>query len=261
MPTGFLKTRTGTAVLQLAALALIVLGWQLAWAAQVFPRAVVPGPLSVAIAFAQLLGDSAFWTALGNTMLGAGQGLLVAILVGIPLGMLTGRAWFAEKSLHFMLEFGRAFPAIALLPVLVLIIGTNNTMKSAVVFTAVLFPLVIQAQHGARRIEPSIEETVRAFRIPRSKALAKIVLPSAAPFIATGIKLGATVSVLVALGVEVLAGVPGIGQELTLAQQSSASDFAFAYIFTAGILGFGVNAVVGLAKDRLIRWNANDTED
>lgn len=259
MRTAFLKTRGGVLVLQLAALILIIAGWQFAFVLGVFPSTVVPGPVSVGAAFLDLLTQEVFWTAIGNTMRGALQGLAVAIAVGVPVGMLTGRKWFAEKSLRFVNDFGRSFPAIALLPVLVLVIGANNSMKAVVVFTAVVFPLIIQAQHGAKRIDPAVEETVLAFRIPRSLALRKVILPTAAPYIATGIQLAATVSVLVALGVEVLAAVPGVGRELTLAQQSSASDYAFAYIFTAGILGFGVNAVVGLIKDRLIRWNANDT--
>lgn len=261
MNVGFLQTRRGHLTLQLAAFVLIILSWQAVFVLKVFPTSVIPAPIDVVSALSSLVPDPTLWAAIANTLLSALQGLTAAILVGVPIGMLTGRLQFAEKSLRFPIEFGRAFPAISMLPLLVLIIGTNNTMKSFVVFLAVVFPLIIQTQHGARRIDPAVYETIRAFRIPRRLAMTKVILPTAAPYIATGIKLAATVSVLVSLGCEVLVGAHGLGRELTQAQQSSASDFAFAYIFAAGALGFGINAAVGFGKDRLIRWNANDTEE
>ncbi|GAA3755893.1 ABC transporter permease [Microbacterium kribbense] len=258
---GLLKTPAGLIGAQLIALVVIILLWWGAAIAAVLPPAVLPTPYAVGRAFAELVTDSVYWAAIGNTLIGALQGFVAAIIVGIPVGMLTGRSRFAEESGRFLVEFGRSFPTIALLPVLVLILGATTPMKAVVVFTATLFPLIIQVQHGARRIEPSITETIQAYRIPPMLRVVKVVLPTAAPFIATGIKLAATVSVLVSLGVEVLGGVPGVGRQLTMAQQDGAPDFAFAYIFTAGVLGFGVNAIVGLLRDKLVRWDTADTEE
>lgn len=254
----FLRTRPGTVMLQLAALIAILAAWQLVAAVQVFPPTLVPEPLAVAVDFIRLLGTSTFWSSVGMTLLGAAQGLLAAIVVGVPVGLITGRLRIVEESTRFLFEVGRAFPAIALLPVFLLILGANTNMKAIVVFLAVVFPILIQSQQGAMRIEPSIEETVAAYRIPRRQHILKVTLPTAASYIATGIQLAATVSVLVAIGVEVLGGVPGVGRELTLAQQASNPATAFAYILTAALLGFGVNALVGFLKRRIIRWNAND---
>jgi NitT/TauT family transport system permease protein len=104
-----------------------------------------------------------------------------------------------------------------------------------------VFPVFLQAQYGARSVPPMIAETVRAYRIPRLLRFRRVILPSATPSIMTGLRLAATTSVLVAIGVEILTTLPGIGHEVTQQQQSGNSDAAFAYIFTAGILGYGIN--------------------
>ncbi|WP_185740473.1 ABC transporter permease [Homoserinimonas aerilata] len=242
--------------------ALLAIGcWQLAVSTTLLPANVLPAPFSVVESFATQIISPDYWKAIGDTFAGALLGLAFGIIVGVPVGMLTGRRPLIELSTRFLFDFGRAFPAIALIPVLILLLGRTTDMKAVVVFTAVVFPIIVQAQHGVRSVTASIEETVRSFRIPPHLVVLKVMLPSAAPFLATGFRLGATIAVLVSLGTEVLTGAAGVGAELGEAQQGGDTPLAYVFLLTACILGFAVSAVVSFAQDRLIRWQTEGNED
>lgn len=256
-----LTTRPGIIATRFAVGILAIACWQLVVMAGLVPVKVLPAPMDVFAQFGQQLITAEYWAAIGDTFAGALWGLGIAILVGVPLGLITGRKHVIELSTRFIFDFGRAFPSIALIPVLILLLGRSPEMKAVVVFTAVVFPIIVQAQHGARSVSASIEETVRSFRIPPRLVVSKVILPSAAPFIATGIRLGATIAVLVALGTEVLSGAAGVGAELGNAQQGGNTPLAYVYLLTACLLGFGVTTLVTFAQDKIIRWRDNGSED
>lgn len=228
--------------------------WAALAAAEVFPATLVPAPSAVVVALAQEIVTAGYWQALGLTVWGALVGLLAAAVVGIAIGVITGASTAAELSMRFLIDFGRAFPAVALIAVLVLILGRGIELKSVLVFVAVIFPIILQTQQGVRRVPRSVIETARAFRTPRALLVRKVMLPSATPSILTGLRLAASVAVLMAIATEVLSGSAGIGNQITDAQMGANSALSFAYIVTAGFLGFAVN--VGLVKLQsvLLRW-------
>ncbi|UOR01872.1 ABC transporter permease [Leucobacter allii] len=239
---------------RVALLIAVLLAWWAIAALGVLPATLVPDPIDVVVALVGLVPTAEYWTAIGLTLLGAICGLIAAILVGIPIGILTGRSQRAELSMRFLLDFGRAFPAVALTGVLVLMLGRDVEMKSVLVFIAVVFPIAIQTQHGVRRVEPMVEETCRAFQIPQGLYVRKVLLPNAAPYIMTGLRLAASVAVLVAISAEVLTNAPGIGERIAAAQIDSNAPKSFAFIVTAGLLGYAVNVGVGALQRRAVRW-------
>lgn len=232
----------------------VIVFWFAVSASGVFPEALLPNPIDVAVAFGQAVISTTFWAVVGSTLSGALAGLALGVLVGIPLGVVTGRFAAAELSTRFLVDFGRAFPAVALVAVLVLILGRGLELTVTLVFVAVVFPIVLQTQHGVRSVTASISETTRAFRIRGGLFLRKVLLPSAAPSITTGLRLAASVAILVAISTEVLTGVPGIGARITEAQLGSNSPLAYAYIFTAGLIGYLVNIGLGRLQRRILRW-------
>ncbi|WP_405726016.1 ABC transporter permease [Streptomyces sp. NBC_00028] len=241
-------------LLQLGALATMLLLWALIAAVGVVSSTALPGPASVAAALGDLLGSGAFWQAMGETLRGAVTGLLVAIAVGIPVGLVTGVYAAAEESSRLLMEILRSFPVIALLPVFLLVLGSTPGMKATVVFIACVFPVLLQAQYGARSVSQAVHETVRGYRIPRMLRMRRVVLPAAAPSIMTGLRLAATTSVLVSIGVEVLTTLPGMGHMIMESQQAGASAKAYAYILTAGAIGYTITLLAQRAERRLLRW-------
>jgi NitT/TauT family transport system permease protein len=241
-------------LLQLLCFVAVVAIWELVCVLGLISAEALPSPFATAARFGSLLGDGVYWSAVGETLRDAVIGLLAAAVIGIPLGLITGTYAAAEESSRLLVDFLRSFPVIALLPVFLLVLGSTPSMKQTVVFIACVFPVFLQAQYGARSVPPMIAETVRAYRIPRLLRFRRVILPGATPSIMTGLRLAATTSVLVAIGVEILTTLPGIGHEVTQQQQSGNSDAAFAYIFTAGILGYGINRASMFLETSLLRW-------
>ncbi|MFC7264368.1 ABC transporter permease [Streptomyces lutosisoli] len=241
-------------LLQLGALAAVLGLWALIAAIGVVSSTALPGPGSVAAALWQLAGSGTFWEAVGDTLRGAVTGLVVAVAVGIPVGLVTGVYAAAEESSRLLVEILRSFPVIALLPVFLLVLGSTPGMKATVVFIACVFPVLLQAQYGARSVPPAVHETVRSYRIPRLLRFRRVVLPGSVPSIMTGLRLAATTSVLVSIGVEVLTTLPGIGHMIMESQQAGASARAYAYIFSAGAIGYSITLLAQFAEHRLLRW-------
>ena len=248
-------------LLQLGALVTVLALWAAIAATGVVSSTALPGPRAVAVALGDLLGSDAFWQAVGETLRGAVTGLLCAIAVGIPVGLLTGVYTAAEESSRLLMEILRSFPVIALLPVFLLVLGSTPGMKATVVFIACVFPVLLQAQYGARSVGQAVHETVRGYRIPRLLRLRRVVLPAAAPSIMTGLRLAATTSVLVAIGVEVLTTLPGIGHLVMESQQAGASARAYACILTAGAIGYTITLLAQFAEHRLLRWRPPAHQD
>ncbi|HEY0535639.1 MAG TPA: ABC transporter permease [Actinoplanes sp.] len=246
--------RTRMYLLQLLCFVAVIAIWELVSRLGLVSSTALPSPTATAARFVGLLGEGGYWSAVGETLRDAVVGLLAAAVVGVPLGLITGTYPAAEESSRLLVDFLRAFPVIALLPVFLLVLGSNPQMKQTIVFLACVFPVFLQAQYGARSVPPSVAETVHAYRIPRLLRFRRVILPSATPSIMTGLRLAATTSVLVAIGVEILTTLPGIGHEVTQQQQSGNSDAAFAYIFTAGMLGYGINRASMYLESSLLRW-------
>jgi ABC-type nitrate/sulfonate/bicarbonate transport system permease component len=240
---------------------LLVIGlWDVVHRLGFLSEALIPSVGSVLQEVVSLPGSSAFWTDLGMTVSGALQGLGLAVLVGLPLGLAIGMLPALDRSTRLLVDLGRSFPVIALLPVMILIFGATNQMKVVVVFLGSLFPILIQTVYGARRIEPVIVDTVASFRIPGRLRFLKVALPSAGPYAATGIRVAASTAILIAVGVEVISQTPGLGRELVQAQTDGAPALALGYLFYAGVLGVVLNALLAAAEGRLLRWHRRGEE-
>lgn len=235
--------------------AVFVAAWVLGDATHLFNPDVIPPIGDVATAFATIWARPEFLPALLGTLGDALAGVAIAALCGIPLGMLIGMFPAVEISTRTLVDFGRSFPVIALMPILVLIIGSTHAMKITIVAIACFFPILLQTIYGARRLEPTIVDTVRAYRIPFMLKFFRVILPAALPFIATGIRIAVSVSVLVAVGVEVVINITGFGVETNLARINNQVAAAFAYVICAGILGLAMTGAWELVEARLLRWH------
>ena len=235
-------------------LALLVL-WALGGATGLIDRAILPPVLQVGTMVFEILGRPEFFWAVGQTLFDAVRGLLIAALLGIPLGILIGMFPRLDLATRMTVDFGRSFPVIALLPILVLLFGATALMKVVAVSIACFFPILIQAIYGARRLDPTIVDTVRGYRIPAHLRFFKVLLPAAGPYIATGLRIATTVSILVCVGVEIVSLTPGIGREIALSRSYNETATAFAYIFYAGLLGLVLTYLWDRLEDRLLGWH------
>ncbi|MFT4083507.1 MAG: ABC transporter permease [Nocardioides sp.] len=255
--------RSGTMVRRLASQAfvwvLVAAAWELVCALHVVSPDLLPSLRSVAKAAPELLTESRFWDATGSTIGGAAIGFALSLAIGIPLGLFLGRAQFAERSTQLVLDFFRAFPPVAVMPVLLLLYGVTLKMKVIVVILACVWPVLIQSIYGAKSLDAAVVDTVRAYRIPRMLTFVQVVLPSATPFIVTGVRIAATTSVLVAVAVEIITSSAGLGRLIGTLQFDRQTPMAYVCIFAGGIMGYLINWLVKILEDRLLAWRPTDS--
>ncbi len=233
----------------------ILLAWRGLFALQVLDDALLPDPIDVAVTLGQLLVDPLAWQAAFLTIIGAVLGVLIGTAFGVPIGLLIGRVQWLYLSTRFIVDFGRSFPVVALLPVMILLMGAEFDMKLAVVSLASFWPIVVQTSYGSRRLDSVISDTARSYRIPRTQRLLRIILPTALPYISTGIRISLALAIVGSIAVEVLARVPGIGSEIAKAQLDGAAALAFAWIAIAGCIGMALNAGSVAVDKRLLQWH------
>lgn len=240
-----------------AVIAAVLALWELAARRGWVDASLLPPPSQVAQHVTALPMDRAFWQAVGRTLGSSMLGLLLALLVGVPAGIAIGASPALYRATRLLVDMGRSFPVIALMPVMVLLMGTTPTMLVVVAMLATLWPILLQSSYGARSIEPLVADTVRAFGIPARLRFTQVMLPTAAPFIATGVRIAATFSLLVTIGTELLSATPGLGREIAVAQEGANFPLVMAYVFYCGLLGLALSAALGRIEKRLLGWHVS----
>jgi ABC-type nitrate/sulfonate/bicarbonate transport system permease component len=243
--------------LRLAVLAAALGLWQGLSAAGVIRQDEFPSMSQTATALWDLLFQSALWSAVGETLEGWGLGLLVGVAAALVLGTLIGMNGFAYLSVIGVIEFFKAIPVIAILPIGLVLWGATLTMKFALVAFAVFWPLVIQVCYGVRSLDPVVRDTTAVLQVRGVRKFFTVILPSAAPFIATGLRVAAAVALVVDIITELIGGGSGIGERILVAENAGPSAWAqmYAYVVVAGVLGVLLAGAFTVAERYALHWH------
>src|SRR5919204_1392820 len=202
-----------------------------------------------------LVQTGSFWIALGDTVRGWALGLVIATALAVPIGILLASSEFAASAFRVPIEFLRPIPSAALIPLLFLTLGT--TLKSEIFLAAfgAFWPLLVQTMYGVRDVDPLAIDTARSFGVRRFERLYRIKLPTAVPYIATGLRISSTVSLILAFTAELFMGTPGLGQKVNVAQSYGLEDQLFAYAIAVGFLGVLIPLFSTGIERRALRWH------
>jgi sulfonate transport system permease protein len=234
-------------------LALIGL-WQLASVRELVSPVFFPAPARTFGALADQAASSDFWFAFRETLRRMAMGFVTASVAGVVLGALIGLSPRVRAYVEPSLELMRPLPASAMVPVFVLLLGLNDRMIVVAIAFSALWPVLLNTVHGFKTIEPRLVEVSRILRMSRLEMVWKIALPNAMPDIFAGLRLSLTVSLILAVVTEMLAGVAGLGQNITLAARSFRSADLYAGIVVLGAIGYLTNVALERAERYLLRW-------
>lgn len=232
----------------------LLLVWEALSQAQWISPLFFPSPLRTFEALFTGLVDGGLYPALGATLLRMLYGWLLASLMGVLLGAViaasrTGRALFEPT-----LEFLRPMPASAMIPLAILAFGLSDTMSTAVIAFGSLWPVLMASVQGFGALEPRLHEVSRALEMSRTRHFAWIALPAAMPGILAGARVGLAIALILAVVTEMQASLPGIGQELLLAQRAYRSPDLYAGVLLLGLIGYAASALLARLEYRLLRW-------
>ncbi|MFK0119849.1 ABC transporter permease [Streptomyces sp. NPDC090994] len=239
-------------------IALLLLLWEAA--VRLGDLGSVPAPTALAGAWIDLITEGEIISPVLDTLASWALGLLTSAAIGVPVGLLLGVSASTYRACRFLLDFLRTIPALALVPLAVLLYGAGLESKVLLITCACVWPIMLQAVYGVRDIDPVAEDTCRSYRVRPVQWALFLVLPSAAAYLATGVRIAAGVSLLLSLSSEIIMPAPGIGQAITTAQLGGAVPTMYAWIVTAGVLGIVINFLFTRVERRALRWHPSQRQ-
>jgi ABC-type nitrate/sulfonate/bicarbonate transport system permease component len=243
---------------QCGLLLVIALAWQLFAFSDLGRKSDVP-PFTVAAGqLLHQLTDPGFWGALGSTLLSTVIGLCIAIAIGVPLGLLIGLNRKAALSANGLIDFLRFLPAVAFLPLTLLLFGATRTMVVTIVVISAVWPLLVQSIYATQQSDAVLGQVSKAFRMKKTEVFRFIYFPSALPFLFTGLRVSASIALLLSISAEFLGGSPGLGMRLSEALISNRSDIVFALVLISGGLGLGLNELLRVSRKRVLWWHPSE---
>lgn len=213
-------------------------------------------PLSSVLAeLARDAGHAQLWEALGRTVRTWLIGLVLAVAAGVVAGFVIGLVPWLRAVTASTVEFLRPIPSVALIPAVILIFGTGFQSGVTLIVYAGFWQVLVQVLYGVQDIDPVARETARSYRFSAWGVLRHVVWPTALPFVFTGIRLAASVALVLAITAELVIGTPGLGQLISVAQSSGATTEMFALVLVAGVLGMLVNVLFRVGERLTLGWH------
>lgn len=231
--------------------------WEVASRTGLVPQYYIPPPTVVLPTLAGLLGDESFLRAVVASVLAMAIALGIAIAIAVPAGLVLGSVRAVRNAVMVIVEFLRPLPSVALIPLALLSFGTGPETKIGLAVFASVWPILFNTMYALAEIDPLHVETAKAFGARRPRVLTAVALPSAGPFVLTGIRMSAAISLAVVVSVELFAGgSTGIGQFVLAASSGGQHmDEVLAVTVLAGLIGYLINAGLEKLHRRLFAWN------
>jgi NitT/TauT family transport system permease protein len=246
-----------TWAIRFGALAFGVLVWHFAVAAKLdfyirFEN--VPGPATVWSALLVHLSASTFYThvavSLGRIFIGYG----LAAIIGIVTGLAMGRSRFARDLVIPYVEIVRPIPAVAWIPLAILMWPTEESSIVFITFLGALFPIILNTLHGVEQTPEVLVRAARSLGCRRTQIFRHVVLPAALPSIAAGLAIGMGVSWFSLLAGEIISGQYGIGYFTWNAYSLINYPDIIVGMLSIGLLGTGSTYAVRLATRPFLAW-------
>lgn len=239
-------------VRKIAGVAVAIIIWQLISVTGAVNRQALASATSTARAIASDAGS--LTSAAGGTLEAWAVGLAVAVIAGVVLGTAVGRSRLAEAFTEILVRMMRPLPSLALIPVAILIAGLGLKMTAGLVAFTAFWPVFINTRYGVRQVDNLVIDTARTLDFRGPGLICRIILPAAAPLIASGIQVAISLALVVTVSVELVGGTGGIGSFVLEAQQSDSVPAMYAGIVVGGIIGWVLNVGYGVAVRRLLPW-------
>jgi|SRR5690625_1300965 len=215
-------------------------------------------PMSViSVELVDLAQQPWLWQTIYDTLYVWAIGLLVSVVAGVVLGLIIGSSLALRNITHSTIEFLRPIPSVALIPLVVLLFGTQYESALTLVIYASFWQVLIQTIYGAIDVDAVAMETARSYRFGLLSRVRYVLLPSALPYIMTGVRLAATVALVLTVTAQLIIGTPGIGHRIGLAENAGNVPQTYALVIITGLLGVLINLGVRYLEKSLLSWHTS----
>ena len=234
---------------------LLIALWQMASSTGVLESRVLPAPTAVVTAFWELLLSGELWK---HVQVSAGRaiiGLVIGGGLGLFLGLLNGSSKVASTLLDTTLQMIRNIPALALIPLVILWFGIDETAKLFLVAIGVFFPIYINTYHGIRSVDPQLIEMGKSYGLTRWQLYKNIILPGALPSILVGLRFALGLVWVLLIVAETISAQAGIGYMTVNAREFLQTDVVLVGILLYALLGKLADVLAVSLEKYLLRWH------
>jgi ABC-type nitrate/sulfonate/bicarbonate transport system permease component len=248
----FAGRRLGVALI----VALLVV-WELSARTGLVTSANWPPISTVLFTAVRELRDGDLLTALAGTLYRMVIGFVFGSIAGVLVGLVMAGSAIARRILEPTVELLRPMPVPALIPPLILFLGSADEMKITVIAFTVFFPVLINTIHGALAIEPTYRSVATTFGTSWFDTARKVLLPATTPFIFAGLRISLSLALIVAVVAEMVAGGSGAGVGLYIIDMEYAGRAAEMYvaILVLGVCGYLINRGFVLFEASVLHWH------
>jgi ABC-type nitrate/sulfonate/bicarbonate transport system permease component len=183
------------------------------------------------------------------------RGYLLAILIGVTLGTLTGTIRWLSDLLEITVECLRPMPSVALVPIAILLFGTSDNYNISIITFGCTWPIFVNTYEGTKSIDTQWIDTARVYGATRFDLLRKVIVPAALPYIVSGLRISLGTSIIIVTVTEMLASFKGLGYFIMETYNAYQIPQMYAGIITIGVVGYGVNWLFLKAGDRFMAWH------
>jgi sulfonate transport system permease protein len=235
--------------------ALLILGWQLAAQSGWLSSRILPEPLAIARAFHSLAVSGELWMHASKSLERATYGFVIGGGLGLALGLLTGSFRLAETLLDTSLQMIRNIPALALIPLVILWFGIEETSKLFLVAIGVFFPVYLNTFHGIRSVDRTLIEMARSYGLSGWALYRDVILPGALPSILVGIRFSLGLVWVLLIVAETISAQSGIGFMTMNAREFLQTDIVLVGILLYALLGKAADMLSRALERYFLRWH------
>lgn len=237
----------------------ILVAWQLStaiWDSDSSPADKFPRLSTIFVLFHKMWLFSQFGSQVVPSLERIGLGFGIAVLAGVALGIPLGLSPWARRAALPHIEYWRAMPPPALLPIsIVLLHSIGNVQKVVFIGFFCLFPVLLNTIDGVRGIDPTLTDTARSYGVPWHERIRRIVLPAALPQIVAGMRNSLALAVITMVLSEYFSSTSGVGYVLLNSKNTIQMGPMWATILLIGVLGYLLNVLFLLAERRALAWH------
>jgi ABC-type nitrate/sulfonate/bicarbonate transport system permease component len=231
--------------LRFGALAAFLAAWESASRMGWLDPLFASSPSLIVAKLIEMVRDGSIWPHVAATSWVTAMGFGLALIVGVPIGILMGRSELINATIEPFVAALYASPQVAFLPLLIIWLGIGFASKVALVFIGSVIIMIINTETGVAQVDPRLIETARAFTASERQVLSKIVLPAALPFILAGMRLAIGRALVMVVVAEIYASNRGLGY--LIFQAGGLYDTAQVFV------GVGILATAGVGLTALLR--------
>lgn len=246
-------------LLRVGSLIVILIVWE------IYGRSVnrlLFAPISAIVqAAVEIIGSGELWKYLSISLVVMAQGLGLAVLVGVPLGVLMARVRAIDTVLEMYINALYSMPMVAIVPLLVLWFGFDTPAKTIVVFLFTVFPLILNTYQGVRNVETNLLEVAHSFCSNERQMWRDVIVPSALPYILVGLRLAVGRALVGMVIADFYMAVSGIGYLVQQYSNSFQTAKLFVPVLALMLMGVLLTEGVKILEKRITPWlNLNRAE-